>query len=113
MPPRGPRARIPTPTEDEQDEVMQEEEEEEIKIKEINPQEVERLIHISSKLNGYNWSIWKEEIQDCFELCKLGDMVFRGTLKEPDAEEEPLNHSAWVFDNHFAQLMLRKYIEDS
>jgi hypothetical protein len=57
MPPRGPRAHIPTPTKDEQDEVIQEEEEEEIKIKEINPQEVEQLIHISSKLNSYNWSI--------------------------------------------------------
>jgi gag-polypeptide of LTR copia-type len=40
-------------------------------------------------------------------------MVFRGTLKELDAEEEPLNHSAWVFNNCFTWLMLRKYIEDS
>jgi gag-polypeptide of LTR copia-type len=39
-------------------------------------------------------------------------MVFRGMLKKPDAEEELLNHSAWVFNNCFTQLMLRKYIKD-
>jgi hypothetical protein len=42
MPLRGQRARITTPTEDRQDEVIHQEE---IRIKEINPQEVEHVTH--------------------------------------------------------------------
>ena len=93
--------------------MIQEEEEEEIKIKEINPQEVERVTHISAKLNDHNWFAWKAEIQDCFELAKLGDMVFRGSVEEPDPEAEPLNYSAWNYNNRYARLLLRKHMEES
>jgi gag-polypeptide of LTR copia-type len=110
MPPRGQRACITTPTEDGQDEVIHQEE---IRIKEINPQEVKHITHISAKLNGHNWFTWKGEIQDCFELTKLGNMVFRGTVKEPDPEAEPLNYSTWEFNNHYAQVLLRKNMEES
>jgi gag-polypeptide of LTR copia-type len=112
MPPQEHRARIITPIEDEQEEVIQEEEEV-IKIKQINPQEVEHMTHISAKLNGHNWFTWKGEIQDCFKLAKLGDMVFRGTIKEPDPKTEPLNYSAWEFNNCYAQVLLRKNMEES
>ena len=68
---------------------------------------------ILAKLNGHNWFAWKGEIQDCFELAKLGNMVFRGTIKEPDPKTEPLNYSAWEFNNRYARVLLRKNMEES
>jgi hypothetical protein len=62
-------------------------------IKKINPVEARHLIHSTAKLNGNNWSQWKEHMIDSFNLCGTLLIVINGEVEEPDKEEEPKNYS--------------------
>src|ERR1700680_4677985 len=78
-------------------------------INKANIQEVQPLTLISEKLSEDNWAQWKEEIMGFFELCELLPIV-NGTLLMPNADVQPENAKAWLFNDRFAKGLIRKSI---
>jgi gag-polypeptide of LTR copia-type len=82
-------------------------------IKQIDPQRAAGLTHYTAKLNGYNWTLWKDEMLDSWALCGLAPMIVNGTLPCPDKGVDPENYESWQLNNRFARQMLRKSVEES
>ena len=67
-------------------------------ISKVNIRKMQLLILISEKLLDDNWVQWKKEIMGFFELCELLLMI-NGTLSKSNADNEPQNSKAWLFNN--------------
>src|ERR1700724_2231664 len=78
-------------------------------ISKVNIREVQPLTLISEKLLDQTWIQWKKEIMGFFELCELLPIV-DGTLPIPDAAVQPDDAKAWLFNNRFAKVLIRKSV---
>jgi hypothetical protein len=81
-------------------------------ISKVNVNTVTELFHVGEKLNGNNWTIWREQMKHAFKMTGLAPYV-NGTLPAPNQVDQPVNFGNWEFNNDYARVLIIKNVDNS
>jgi gag-polypeptide of LTR copia-type len=81
-------------------------------ITKVNVAMITELFHIGEKLNGNNWTIWREQMKHAFKMTRLAPYI-NGTLLAPSQLNQPTNFSNWEFNNDYARVLIIKNVDNN
>jgi gag-polypeptide of LTR copia-type len=67
---------------------------------------------MEEKLNGNNWTIWREQMKHAFKMTGLAPYV-NSTFPVPNEVNQPINFGNWEFNNNYACMLIIKNVNNS